>query len=315
MNLPDDSKISERRIPLRFDVPLSRYSTFQIGGNARYFAEPASPEELGVLLQFARQEKVPLLAIGKGSNLLFPDEGFAGLVVTFIHFHSDKILFDHERNTVTVSSGVHLYRLSLACREAELGGTEFFSHIPGTVGGALIMNAGFSRFPGRKMEIGDLVETVTVMTADGEIQTLGREALEFGYRRSNLAPYFLLSARLKLFPRKRDEIHEEIQANFSYRNRVQDVRYPSAGSVFKNPGCAFGSSGQLIDRAGLKGKRIGGAMISPRHANFIVNVGGAKAGDVLQLIELTQRRVFESFGAALEPEIRIVRNLVEQPQD
>lgn len=176
------------------------------------------------------------------------------------------------------------------------------------------MNSGFSRFPGRKMEIGDLVEAVTVMTPEGEIETLGRESLEFGYRRSNLGSAYVLSARLKLFPRTRDEIHDEIQANFSTRNRVQDVRYPSAGSVFKNPGGAFGSSGQLIDQVGLKGKRIGGAMISSRHANFIVNLGGAKASDVLQLIELAQHRVFESFGAVLEPEIRIIRNLVEQPQ-
>lgn len=314
MNLPDGLKTTEFRIPLRFDVSLARYSTFQIGGPARYFAEPTTRQELELLLQFARQEKIPFLAIGKGSNLLFPDEGFPGLVVTFIHFEPDRIAFDRENYIVTASSGINLYRLSLASRDQGFGGVEFLSHIPGTVGGALMMNAGFSRLSGPKMEIGDLVQEVSALTPAGEGVRLGRESLEFSYRRSNLEGLVLLEAQLKLFPRDREEIQKEIQANFSYRNKVQDVRYPSVGSVFKNPPGDLGSAGQLIDRAGLKGKRFGGAMISPRHGNFIVNVGGAKASDVLRLIELVQEKVSEAFGVRLEPEVRLLRNLVEQPQ-
>ncbi|MBI2167095.1 MAG: UDP-N-acetylmuramate dehydrogenase [Candidatus Omnitrophica bacterium] len=314
MNLPDGLKTAEFRIPLRFDVSLARYSTFQIGGPARYFAEPTTSEELELLLQFARQEKIPFLAIGKGSNLLFPDEGFPGLVATLIHFEPERIVFDKTNYTVTVSSGIHLYRLALAARDQGFGGLEFLSHIPGTVGGALVMNAGFSRFPGRKMEIGDFVQEVSALTPAGEAVRLGRESLEFSYRKSNLEGLVLLGAQLKLFPRDREEIQKEIQANFSYRNKVQDVRYPSVGSVFKNPPGDSGSAGQLIDRAGLKGKRIGGAMISPRHANFIVNVGGARATDVLRLIELVQEKVSELFGVRLEPEVRLLRNWAEQPQ-
>ncbi len=311
MSLPVGSRITESKIPLRFEVPLSRYSTFQIGGPARYFSEPTSLEELELLLEFAQQEKLPFLAVGKGSNLLFPDEGYPGLVITFIHFEADYMLFNRQDHTVNVSSGVNLYRFSLGCREAGFGGAEFLSHIPGTIGGALVMNAGFSRVPGKKVEIGSLVEEVTVLTPEGEIRNLAPESLEFGYRRSNLEGFLVLRGRLKLFPRERQEIHSEIQANFEYRNKVQDVRYPSAGSVFKNPPGGVGTSGQLIEKVGLKGKRIGGAMISPRHANFIVNIGGAKAADVIRLMELTQATVLEAFNVRLEPEVRIIRTLVE----
>lgn len=308
MSLPVALKPAGLKAPLRFDVPLSRYSTIQIGGNARYFSEPTSVEELQALLLFAREEGLPVLTIGKGSNLLFPDEGFPGLVITFIHFDSERIVCDRQDFTATASSGVNLYRLALATRDAGLGGAEFLSHIPGTVGGALAMNAGFSRIPGQKMEIGDFVETVTAMTPTGEIRKLGRNDLEFGYRSSNLGGFILLEARLKLFPAKPEEIQAEIKACFAYRNRVQDLRHPSAGSVFKNPGASQGSAGQLIEKVGLKGKRIGGAKISDRHANFIVNTGGARASEVLALIELAQQKVQESFGVRLEPEIRILRN-------
>jgi UDP-N-acetylmuramate dehydrogenase len=308
MNSPVDSKVSGLKAPLRFDVPLSRYSTIQIGGNARYFSEPASLDELTALLDFVREEDLPLLGIGKGSNILFPDEGFPGLVMTFIHFEPNKIVCDVERCVVTVSSGVNLYRLALAARDAGLGGVEFLSHVPGTVGGALMMNAGFSRFPGQKMEIGGSVEEVTVLTRTGQIRRLAREEIEFGYRRTNLEGFVILECRLKLFRRKPEEIQKEITASFDYRNRVQDLRYPSAGSVFKNPGGNQGSSGQMIEKASLKGKKIGRAMISDRHANFIVNLGGAKASEVLELIRLAQEKVFEKFAVRLEPEIRIIKS-------
>ena len=314
MSLPAGSKPFDLKIPLRFDVSLSRYSTFQIGGLARYFSEPTRIEELQALLQFARQENLPFLLIGKGSNILFPDEGFPGLVITLIHFEPRKMIFDLDQETVTASSGTNLYQLALATRNAELGGAEFLSHIPGTLGGALVMNAGFSRFPGEKHQISDLVEEVTVLTPEAEVQKLGREDICFEYRRTNLNQFIILGVRLKLHRAKRSEVQAEIQASFDYRNRVQDLRYPSAGSVFKNPPGQQGSSGQLIEKVELKGKRIGNAMISDRHANFIVNLGGAKASDVLDLIHLAQEKVFEAYGVHLEPEIRIFENLVGQLQ-
>ena len=307
MSSPVASKASELKIPLRFDVPLSRYSTFKIGGPARYFSEPTCLEELEALLTFARNEGLPVLTIGKGSNLLFPDEGFPGLVITLIHFEPNKLLFDQEWKTVTASSGVNLYRLALACRDQGFGGTEFLSHVPGTVGGAVMMNAGFSRIPGQKKEIGDLLEEVAVLTAAGEVKRFRREALDFSYRRSHLDGLIILEARLKLSKADPEEIQAEIQASFDYRNQVQDLRYPSAGSVFKNPAGQQGSSGQLIEKSGLKGKRIGGAMISDRHANFMVNVESARASDVTELIALAQKKVFENFGIKLELEIRIIK--------
>ncbi len=291
----------------RKDVALSRFSTFQIGGDAKFFAEPKNLEGLKSLLEFAKSEEVPVIGIGKGSNVLFPDEGFPGLVITFIHYEPTHIIFDIERTTVTVSAGVNLYRLALAARDAGFGGTEFLSHIPGTVGGALMMNAGFSRVPGKRMEIGNLAEEITTLTPDGVICHLGREEISFHYRKSGLEGYILLEARLRLHRAKPEDIQTEIEACFEYRNTVQDLRYPSAGSIFKNPGANQDSAGQLIDQAGLRGRRIGNAMISDRHANFIVNLGGAKASHVIELIQLAQEKVFEKFEVRLEPEVRIIR--------
>ena len=299
------------KVPIRTEVPLHRYSTIQIGGDARFFSEPTNLEELESLLEFARAEDLPLIGIGKGSNILFSDEGFPGLVITFIHYEPTRIVFNEKEESVTASSGVNLYRLALAARDAGFGGVEFLSHIPGTLGGALMMNAGFSRIPGEKKEVGNLVEEVTVLTPDGLIRRLNREELTFHYRKSSLEGYIILEARLKLYPAKSEAVQFEIEACFSYRNRVQDLRYPSAGSVFKNPGGSQGSAGQLIEQVGLKGHRIGNAMISDRHGNFIVNLGGARAADVLDLIRLAQEKVFDSFEVRLEPEIRIVR--VDEP--
>lgn len=305
MNLPIESKDGLKEL-LRFDVPLSRYSTFQIGGKAKFFAEPASQEQLELLIRFTHEKEIPLLVIGKGSNILFPDEGFPGLVVTLIHFESNRIIFNQDSATVTASSGVSLYRLALAARNAQMGGIEFLSHVPGTLGGALVMNAGFSRIPGQKHEIGNLVREVLIISTEGETRRLGPQDFGYSYRKSNLTEFIVLEATLRLYRSTRDEIHKEILESFEYRNRVQDLRYPSAGSVFKNPGSALGSSGQLIERAGLKGKRIGGAMISDRHANFIVNLGNARSSDVQQLIQLAQAGVWEKFEVRLEPEIRII---------
>jgi len=308
MNLHDESKRLDLKTLLRSEVSLARYSTFQIGGRARFFSEPSSTAELELLLQFARSEELPLLIIGKGSNILFPDEGFPGLVITLIRFEQNRIVFDPGRSTVTASSGINLYRLATATRDAGLSGLEFLSHVPGTLGGALVMNAGFSRERGFKREIGDLVEEVTVLGRDGEIRRLAPDQIIFDYRQTNLEDWIILEARLRLKPGPPEVIQAEILANFAYRNGVQDLRYPSAGSVFKNPQGKQGSSGQLIEQVGLKGHRIGGAMISDRHANFIVNRGGARASDVIELIKLSQEKVLEAFGVRLEPEIRIITN-------
>ena len=278
----------------------------QVGGPARFFAEPACEEDLIEALEFARQEKIPFVILGKGSNMIFPDAGYAGLVISLIHYAHDQMTFDFEPPSVTASAGVYLYRLALACRNAGLAGAEFLASIPGTVGGAVIMNAGYSRFPGQRSEIGNLIEEVTVMDYEGKKETLGKDKLQFSYRSSNLKDRIVLAARLGLWRRPSPEIEKEIRACFTYRNQKQDLNYPSSGSIFKNPAPPHPSAGKLIERLGLKGTRIGGAMVSTKHGNYFINVGNAKSSEVLELIEKIQKAVFDATQIHLETEVRII---------
>jgi UDP-N-acetylmuramate dehydrogenase len=291
---------------LRHNVRLAQYCTMQVGGLAKYFAEPSTEEELLDLVEFARHENIPYFILGKGSNVIFPDEGYPGLVITMIHFDQDRILFDQDKPVVTVSAGVHLYRLVVACRDHRLGGAEFLCNIPGTVGGALIMNGGFSRFPGQKSEIGDITEEVTVINQEGKKEIINKKDLEFSYRHSNLAGKIVLSGTFRLWYRKSEEIQKEIRANFDYRNSKQDLKHPSSGSIFKNPAYPTQSAGKLIDGLGLKGTKVGGAMVSLLHGNYIVNAGQAKSSDIVQLIHQLQKMVFDATGILLEPEVRII---------
>lgn len=278
----------------------------QVGGNARYFAEPASEEELLELLDYARQEDLPFTILGKGSNVLFPDAGFPGLVITLIHYEQDKMAFDEDRLTVRASSGIYLYRLVLAARDAGLAGIEFLCNVPGTLGGALMMNAGFSRFPGQRNEIGDLVEEVTVLNSDFKKEVVARKDLKFSYRQSHLGGRIILSGLLRLWRRNPGIIGREIRANFENRNRKQDLQHPSSGSIFKNPAPPSPSAGQLIERLHLKGVRIGSAMVSPKHGNYVINLGGARSSDVMALVDQIQKTVFDATGILLELEVKII---------
>ncbi len=299
MNLPNESLIQG-------NVPLCRYSTFQIGGLAQFFSQPTQREQLVDLFEFQKKSGVPYVVMGRGSNVLFSDDGFPGLVISLQKFEADKINFSPE-GLVKVSAGFNLYRLSRLCQLQGVSGLEFVCHIPGTVGGAVWMNAGFGRPDKPYTEIKDVLESVTVLGKDGKIRILNRSDINFTYRESNLHGYMILDATFRVKKSTTEKVLADVQANFTYRNAVQDLRYPSAGSVFKNPNkkSKF-SSGQLIDKVGLKGYRIGGAMISEKHGNFIVNVGQAKARDVLALIELVQNRVKEFFDVELEPEVKII---------
>lgn len=291
---------------LRPNVRLSQYTTMQVGGLAKYFAEPNTEEELLDLLEYARQENLPYFILGKGSNTIFPDEGFPGLVITLIHYEQDKIVFDPDRPRVTASAGIFLYRLVLACRDNRLGGIEFLCNVPGTLGGALVMNAGFSRFPGQTNQIGDIVESVTVLN-NGRKETLQQKDLEFSYRKSNLEGKLVLSGTLQLWYRASEEIQREIKANFDYRNEKQDLKHPSSGSVFKNPAKPHPSAGQIIEGLGLKGMRIGDAMVSLKHGNYFVNAGQAKSSEFVELVAKIQKTVLDATGIKLEPEVRFVQ--------
>lgn len=302
MNLRIDLEVLLRR-----NVPLSGYCTMKVGGPADCFAEPERETDLVDLLDYAARENLSWMVLGKGSNVIFPDEGWPGLVISLARFEQDRIVFDSLKPVADVSGGIQLHRFALACCEHGMAGAEFLANIPGTIGGALVMNAGFSRFRGQTNEIGDLVRDVTVLNADGTKETLAREQIEFSYRRSSLKGKIVLSARLALWRRPKDKIRQEIAAGMEHRNHFQDLRYPSCGSVFKNPKPPAPKAAQLIDKVGLKGARIGGAMVSDKHANYIVNVDHAKSSDVLELIEKIRKTVLDATEVLLEPEIRIIK--------
>ncbi len=291
---------------LRPNVRLSQYTTMQAGGPAKYFADPSTEEELLDLVDYARHENLPWMILGKGSNTIFSEEGYPGLVITLIRYEQDKIIFDQDRPFVTVSAGIYLYRLALLCRDKHLGGAEFLANIPGTMGGALVMNAGFSRFAGQTNQISDIVEEVTVLTPEGKKEVLTKKDLRFSYRHSNLDGKIVLSGTLHLWYRSPEDIQKEIKANFDYRNEKQDLKHPSSGSIFKNPG-GGSSAGQLIDKLGLKGLRVGDAMVSPKHGNYFINAGKAKGSDFAELIAKVQKAVFDATGILLEPEVRIIQ--------
>lgn len=293
---------------LQRNITLAAHTTLRIGGPAEYWGEPETEAELSRLLLWARQEGIPFFVLGNGSNVLFDDAGYAGLVISMRRYLSDFIRMDFGRSRVMVSAGVSLARLVRFCQESGLGGAEFLAQIPGTVGGALVMNAGFSRHCGQQNAIGDLAEEVRCLREDGTPVAFERDTLEFSYRRSNLGSYLLLEATLGLWRRSKDQIEGEIKANYDYRKARQDIHEPNAGSIFRNPGEGRPSAGALIEKAGLKGKRIGGIRISEKHANYFINTGNASSGDVVRLIEEVQKAVLHATGITLEPEIRIARN-------
>ena len=303
MNLPVDL-----RTPIRTDIPLKSFSTFKIGGAARFFAEPETREELFRVLEFQRLERLPLLLIGRGSNLLISDEGFQGLALSLRKLEPNRYSVERD-DLLRVSGGMSLFRLAVLSQEQALGGAEFVCHIPGTVGGALVMNAGFGRRGEPYFEVKDIIDSFTIIdtNADGAIKTLRKEDICFEYRATNIpAGLIILEAVFRLSPKSKELVKQEIDANFAYRNAVQDLRFPSAGSTFKNPKGHSLTSGQLLERVQMKGMRSGGAMVSERHANFFLNVDHATAQDVLSLMKMAQKRVLENFGVMLEPEVKYV---------
>lgn len=300
MSLQVDAGISLQR-----EVPLKTFSTFKIGGPALFLAEPSTIEELRSLLEFQRREGLRMMVIGRGSNILFGDERFEGLVVCLRQFESQSLAVE-EGQWIRTSAGVSLAKLSEFALANELSGIEFLCHIPGCVGGAVAMNAGFGRRGGQWRQMQDVVDSVTTLnSASGAMSVLAAADVGFEYRQTHLSKdLIILGTRLRLTRGRREAIGREMEANFTYRNGVQDLSHPSAGSVFKNPKDSSVSSGQLLDRAKMKGMRIGDAMVSEKHANFILNLGQAKARDVLDLIKIARKRVLDQFGIKLDLELK-----------
>ena len=292
---------------LQRNIPLAPCTTLHIGGSAAYFAELENEDELTKLLVWAKREGHSFFILGNGSNVIFEDAGYEGLVISMRRFRNDLLKMDLDRSQVTVSAGVSLARLVRFCQESGLAGTEFLAQIPGTVGGALVMNAGFSRHGGQRNEIGDLALEIRALQKDGTPVMLGREGFKFSYRHSDLDKYLVLEATLQLWRRPKDQIRNEMKANQDFRKKRQDVTGPNAGSIFKNPLGLHPAAGALIEKAGLKGKRIGGIQVSEEHANYFINKGNATSKDVVQLIQEVQKTVLHATGITLEPEIRIAQ--------
>lgn len=292
------------KIEVGLNEPLSKHTSWRIGGNALFMAWPKQTDEIIELLDFIREEGLPFYVIGKGSNVLFPDAGFPGVVINLLKFEKDYLKIVD--TIVETSSGMPNNILVQRLAEHDLGGLEFLSSIPGSVGGACVQNAGFSRCRGVRNEIGNFVESVQVLSPDGEVRVMNKSDLVFNYRDTNLRLFIVLKARLRFEAKPKKEVQEEIHANYLYRSQVQDLQHPSAGSVFKNPQAGGLSSGQMIDRVGLRGARIGDAQISERHANFFINLGKATAEDMRSLIHLAKEKVEKEFGVKLEEEIRYV---------
>ncbi len=283
---------------ISFKEPLKKYSIFRAGGPARFFIEPKDAGDLKALLSLLKKHKVSFLIFGNGSNVLISDKGLRAAVLRLSSPYFKKISV--KSDCLEAGAGALLNQIVASAKKRSLSGAEFLAGIPGTLGGALSMNAGAW---GRS--IADLVKSVKVMGADTKIKIFKKKDIKFLYRRSSLAKYIILSGRLKLAKGDKKVIAAAIKKHLKDRACLQDFSRPSLGCTFKNP--AKHSAGQLIDLCGLKGRRIGDACISTKHANFILNLKNANSDDYLKLMELIKDKVKGKFNITLKPEIKIWR--------
>lgn len=276
--------------------PMARHTTFQIGGLADYFVLPETKEALCEVIGFCNREAVPFMLIGEGSNLLVSDEGIEGVVICTSRLNHVTV----ENDVIEAEAGLLLKDLAQFALAAGLSGLEFSCGIPGSLGGAVYMNAG--AYEG---EMKDVVTSVLLVNEKGQLIEKSSEAMAFHYRHSILSTerLYCLSAKMRLVPKPKAEIKAKIDELTKKREEKQPLELPSAGSTFKRPVGYY--AGKLIIEAGMQGERVGGAEISKKHAGFIVNQGEATARDVLKLIEKVKTAVYENSGVMLEPEVRV----------
>ena len=283
---------------LLLEEPMAKHTSFRIGGPADVLAQPADEAELAALLKRAGEHAVPVTLVGNGSNLLVRDKGIRGLVIKLSNIFSSITV---DGNVMTFGSGISLAMASKKAASLSLSGMEFAVGIPGTIGGAVYMNAG--AYDG---EMAKVVTCVRVMDMQGKISELQASELDFAYRHTALqnSGWIVISVTVALQPGEAESIAAKM-ADFSQRRiSKQPLELPSAGSMFKRPVGYF--AGTLIEQTGLKGYTVGGAQVSQKHAGFVVNVGGATAKDVLQLISDVQSKVFAAHGVRLEPEVLVL---------
>ena len=281
------------------DVLMKNYTTYRVGGKAKYIVYPKDIDSLVRLIKYLRSNNIKYKILGNGSNLLFSDNCYDGVLIKLSEFNNIKFL---AKNKVRVGAGFNLIKLSLLTAKKSLTGLEFASGIPGTVGGSVFMNAG-----AYKSDMGYVVETVKVLTPELNVINLENKEMNFHYRTSFLKThpdYICLEVVIKLRKGKKEAIEELIRERRQRRLDSQPLEYPSAGSVFRNPEGDF--AGRLIEESGLKGKKHGGAMISAKHANFVINYKNAKAEDIKYLIDLAHQEVEENYNVDLKIEQEFV---------
>lgn len=281
----------------RENVVLAPYTTMRTGGPAALFAEPRNAQQLARVHQWAQEKGLSLLILGNGSNLLIADSGFDGLVIHLGRALSEVSVF---ANTLTAQAGASLAAAARAAAQASLTGLEFAAGIPGSIGGAVCMNAG--AYGG---EIAQVIVSARVLTPEG-VRTVSKEELTLGYRSSAVmqSGWVVLEATFELTPGNPDQIKATMADLAARRREKQPLQYPSCGSFFKRPVGYY--AGALIEQAGLKGYRVGDAQVSEMHAGFVINRGHATSSEIYRLMQDVQRRVQAQFGVALEPEVRLI---------
>lgn len=284
--------------PIKKDILLKHYTTYKVGGKADMLITPSSIEELIKVLKFVRENHIKYKILGNGSNVIFSNKDYHGVIIKLDEFQKLEML----GREIVVGAGYSLMRLAMKSSLAGLSGMEFATGIPGTIGGAVFMNAG-----AYLSDMGYIVKSIKVLTPDYEIVEMSNKELNFHYRTSFLKEhpeYICLEANIVLKHGKKEAIMEVIQDRKKRRLETQPLEYPSAGSVFRNP--IGDSAGRIIESVGLKGTKIGGAMVSEKHANFIINVGDATGEDIKELIDLVKKTVKEKTGIELKAEQEFV---------
>ncbi len=276
---------------------MSGHTTFRIGGPAKYFFTPKTDEEIVKIINICKSHNIRYMIMGNGSNMLFGDQGFDGAI---IQIYSNYNLIDGREDGIYAHAGALLSKIAAVARDGSMTGMEFAAGIPGTLGGAVVMNAG--AYGG---EMKDIVEYVDILESDGTVKRYSCDDMEFGYRKSIITEdKIVLGAKLKLKKGGRKAIQARMDELKIARSSKQPLELPSAGSTFKRPEGYFAA--KLIDDSGLRGFKCGGAMVSEKHCGFVVNYDNATCQDVLELIEKIQNVVEEKFGVRLEPEVKII---------
>lgn len=291
-------------LDIKADVSMKEYTTFKAGGKAACMVSPSDAGSLSELVKYCRKKDIPYYVIGNGSNVLFTDDGYDGLI---IHIGENMAEITVKGNMITAGAGASLPSIARYAADEGLSGLEFASGIPGSAGGAVVMNAG--AYGG---EIKDVIEYADVCDPEGNIIRLTASELELGYRSSIIQEkkYIVCMACFRLKDGNREDIKARMSDYNNRRREKQPLSYPSAGSTFKRPEGYF--AGQLIEQSGLKGYYEGGAMVSPKHAGFVINTGGASASDIISVIEHVQDTVYENTGVVLETEVKIIGKVREK---